>query len=135
VQRDRARARQPLEDVKVEPIGLDACHVAGAPCLDRITADRLAKLRDRPLDEVRHAGRRLLAPNGVDDPRGRHQAAGLSQQDDQHAAVARPSELDRPTVDERRNRSQQPVLNGGHAGDPATLTRGGENSIAMRRRT
>ena len=112
VQRDAAGSRQPLEDVQVERVGLDACHVAGASCLDRIAAERLAKLRDRPLDEVRRAGRRLVAPHGVDDPRGRHQAAGLGEQNHQHASLARPAQLDRAPVDERLHRSEQLIPHG-----------------------
>jgi hypothetical protein len=99
--------------VQVERIRLDACHVPGPSRLDRIAADCLAKLRDRSLDEIRRARRRLIAPDGVDDARGGHHAAGLGEQNNQHATLARPTELDRPPVDQRHNRSEQQIPNGG----------------------
>ncbi|HYM56617.1 MAG TPA: hypothetical protein VES79_01520 [Solirubrobacteraceae bacterium] len=100
--------------MQVERVRLDAGHVAGASGLDRILIDCLAKLRDRPLDEIRSAGRRLLAPDGIDDARRRYQAAGLGEQNNQHSTLARPTQLDSALVDERYNRSEQPIANSRH---------------------
>ena len=113
VQSDGARACQPLEDVQVERVRLDSCHVAGASCLDRFAADCLAKLGDRPLEEIRRAVRRLVAPDGVDDARGWNHPAGVGEQDDQHASLTRPAEIDRSPLDQRRNRSEQLISDSG----------------------
>ena len=114
VQCDAARTCQPLEHVQVERVRLDTGHVAGASGLDRILIDRLAKLRDRPLDEIRSAGRRLLAPDGIDDARRRYQAAGLGKQHHEHATLTRPAQFDDALVDKRYNRSEQPIPNSRH---------------------
>ena len=66
---DAAVVRQPLELLQVERVGLDAEDVPGAAGLDRILAERLAEVRDVPLDEIRGRRRWLVGPQLVDEPR------------------------------------------------------------------
>src|SRR5205807_6395651 len=69
-----------LEAVDVE-LALDHPElVAGRPCHEPLRAERLPELRDVDLERLRRAARRLLAPELVDEPLGRHDAVPVEEE-------------------------------------------------------
>ena len=94
--------------------------VTGAMRLDRVLAERLAQVRDVPLDEIRGSRRWILAPELVYEPAAGYDAVRLREQRDEDRALTRPSELRRAAVDDHLEWSEQPVLDRVHGGERTT---------------
>ena len=112
--------RQALELTKIEHLSTEMQDVTGAMGLDRVLAERLAQVRDVPLDEIRGGRRRILAPQLVYEPAAGYDAVRLREQRDEYRALTRPSELHRAAVDDHLEWSEQPVLDRVHRGERTT---------------
>ena len=96
-----ALVHQPLEPGGVEVVGTDVQHVAGLPALEQWVAaggQHLPQPGDLDLDRPGGVGRRLAMPQVVDDAVGRHQPAGVDEQQRQQGPLLRPPEVERTSL-------------------------------------
>ena len=82
----RPRVDELLEPLGVELAGLDPGEIAGRTGHDPVGAERLAQRVDVYLERRAGVCRRILAPDGVDQPLGRDGAIGAEQQEREHGA-------------------------------------------------
>jgi hypothetical protein len=99
----RAAGEQALEVLRVDRAGADAQLIALASRDDlravRARRERLAQLRHIHLDQLARRRRRLLAPQAVDQTRGRDRRSGVERQQRQQRARLAAAERDRAPVD------------------------------------
>ena len=85
-----AAGQQPLEAQRIAVVAPEAQLVAVPARDDRTVATgrgkRLAQLRDVDLQHLRRGRRRLLAPDTVDEPVGRHRLAGVEREQGEERA-------------------------------------------------
>jgi hypothetical protein len=108
-----------FEDLQVECLRVDADYVPGAAGLDCLLAEHLAERGDVALDEIPRRLRWVLAPQAVDEPRGRHERVGLTEKQRKQRPLFRSSEAYRLAVDRDLERPEELVLDA----HPATLLR------------
>ena len=109
--RRRARLRgQALEAGEVELVGLDADRVAAAASLQAVGAERTAQAGHVDLHRLRRAGRRGLAPEGVDEALDGDRLVGVEQEDGEERALLRAAERQRPIALADLERPQEPEL-------------------------
>jgi hypothetical protein len=105
---------QPAEPVQVDAVRLDREHVAaGAPRQGgpvRVTGQRGADAGEVGVQRVPGAGRRVHAPDPLDQRLGGHHPARLDEQRGQHRPALRPPQLDRPGRPQHLDRTQHPEL-------------------------
>ena len=78
----------------VDVLALDREHVAGRACLERLGADHFPELRDGILEGASGRVRRMLSPQLVDKPVGRHDAARVQKQNREEHPLALAAECD-----------------------------------------
>ena len=101
--------RQPLEAAQIERLRPGADQVAGRPRLDR-RAQQLAQVGDLALD-LRDGGRgRFAAVELVGQPVDRDDPIGVEQQDRQHGALPRSTEVDALPLVEDLERAEDAEL-------------------------
>ena len=103
---------QRLEARQVELLGLDVDRVAGRARDDRLLGpERAAQLREMHLHGLGGGGRRIVAPQLVDEPGGGHRVVPVGQQQDgQQHALLRRLELDRALRPAHVQRSENRVV-------------------------
>ena len=101
-------ADQRFEALQVELAWLDDEPVAGSARLDSAGAERLAEPGDVDLERLDRRGRRLLAPERVDQGLARHRFARAQQQSRQDRALLRASDVDRAAVRADLDRPKDP---------------------------
>ena len=108
--RARGRRATALEPVRVDLLGRDAEHVAGRARLEDVRAELPAQARDRVLERGRRGSRRLPAPELVDEPVGRHDAAGLQDEKGHERPLPVTAKRDRAAVALDLERAQDAEL-------------------------
>ena len=107
-------ADEALEPQRVDLLRRDVEEVARCARLDRRAAEELSQLRDVALERVRGAGRRVLAPQPVDEPVLRQHPARIEREDREQGAQLLATDLDRPLAVSCFERAEQADLK--HAG-------------------
>src|SRR5262249_44022126 len=90
-----------LEQQRIHPRGVDPKLLSPALREDVRVAgavDQAPQLRDVLLDHLRRRGRRVLAPQAVDEPLERHGLVGAEREHRQHGLLLRAGQLDRMAV-------------------------------------
>src|SRR6185503_19699993 len=128
LERLRSLVREPLEPLEVERALGDMDDVTAAAGLDRIPPERLAEPRDVPLDQVRGGRRRVVAPEGVHQPRRGDDGARLAEEERERRALLRPTEPCLAPVDVRLERAEKAVADL----HPATLLRCSAGAARLR---
>ena len=101
---------EPFERPEVELVSGNLDGIARSPCEDDVPAKLLPKSRDVVLENTGGSLRRLVAPQLVDEHVRRRHLARARQQDRQHGALPRPSELNRPVQLADLERAEDPKL-------------------------
>ena len=99
-----------LEPVQVEVAVLQLDDVAWIARRDRSAAERLAKVGDVALQDVRRCLGRVVAPELVDQPVAGDNLAGMREQNGEHGALARAAERNRLAAHPRLERAEDPEL-------------------------
>ena len=103
--------QQPLEPRGIHPMAPDTQLVPAAARGDRAVVGaaghRLAQVRDVQLHELRRRGRRVIAPQTVDQTLHRDGRAGLQREHGQQRALLRTAEGDRRLVRDHLDGSEQ----------------------------
>ena len=99
---------QPLEPVRVEPVGVELQAVPALPGHDQVApaSERLAQPRDMDLHGLGRRGRRLLAPELLDQPVGAERLVGVQHEHGEQRALLAPSERDFAALVEDLERSE-----------------------------
>ena len=95
--------------MEIESITPDPDRIARLSRRDDVAAERLAELRHVPVDDVRRRGRRVVAPQGVDEASRRDDLACVEQQPAQDDASLR-REARGAAVDDRFDGAQHAEL-------------------------
>ena len=103
-----APLEQAVEPRQVERARLDAEQIPGQARLEHALVEQLAQLRDVDLHGLDRGRRRLLAPEVVDEPRGRHQLVRVQQQHGEHRPLLRPTQRQLTALAADRERPQDP---------------------------
>src|SRR5439155_13928282 len=102
--------RELFEAVDVELTFADPQLVSGRPRDEPLRPERLAKLRDIDLECFRRPRRRLVAPEVVHEPVGRHDLVPVKQKEREERAEFRGSKVDRFAADDDLERPEKPEL-------------------------
>jgi hypothetical protein len=103
-----ARPTSVSEALQVELARVEDDPIARAACLDPVGAERLAEPGDVDLERLDRRGRRLLAPQCVDEGVPRDCLARTQQQRRQQRALLRAPQVDRAAVRAGLDRPQDP---------------------------
>ena len=94
-----SRGDELLEAVHVDGVGRELERVPAAAHGDEVgRAQRPAQLRRQPLETVAHRGRRILAPQRVDQLLGGNHPTGVQRQHGEQGALLGPGDHDVPAV-------------------------------------
>jgi hypothetical protein len=93
--------------MQIELLGPELQRIAGC-ARDEHSADRLPQVRGLPLEDRLGAAGDTLAPELVDQTRGRDDVPGLQRENGQDGALLRPAERERAPVDLHVERAQNP---------------------------
>ena len=108
--RVRCRTREAAEPAGVEHRRLDGGHVARGSRDEHLRPECLPQPRDEDLNGVVSPGRRIRAPQVVDQNVGRDDMPRVHEQPCQQRLLLRPAERKRGTVADDLERPQQPHL-------------------------
>jgi len=107
----RSRALdQGTEPIEIQLAGPNIHPVTGRFGLEDLRSECLPQLRDEVLQRGDGGSRRLLAPERVDETVGRHDAAGLEQQEGENGALLQAAEKDRARLLIHLQRSEDSEL-------------------------
>ena len=120
-----------LEAAEVEGLVFQAKPVPGLLRLDRVAAESLAELRDVALQQVHSRVRRSLAPDLIDQGGGRHDLAGVQEQHREDCARPGATEVERPSILEGFNRSEDLELDA-HRCDANRVSAAGSGELRRR---
>ena len=116
----RGRARrlgdEPLEPADVHLLAVDPQLIrapAGDDLRSAVDGQRAAQPPDVVLHHLGGARRRLVSPQALDQPVGRHRAVGLEPEHREHGALLRPADRDGLVVDAGLERAEDADLHEG----------------------
>src|SRR5207249_11454999 len=110
-----------VEPAGVEGVGIELEDVASRAIGQGLTirSEQLAELRYVRLDSRLRPLRRVLAPYGLDDPRGRLRFSGVGEEIREETASLRTVDVDRLAVRPHGQRSKHPELHSHEGAPPA----------------